>query len=83
MSKKLEISDIGYIEEIRQRLHLEPNDTSMDEEILKMTPYKRAQLIVGWYHGDESWLTTYAEYLESQGIYLTTNSDDPGIIFEQ
>lgn len=82
MSKeKLTIDDIGYIEAIRQRLGREPDCTEMDEEILQMTPIERVCYIAGWYHGyGQENVSQWKSYFESQGIYLTTNGDDPNII---
>ena len=77
---RLVIDEIGYIEEIRQRMGLDENDTSADEEIEYMEPMERVRLLAGFYHGNDDWADTWKEYFESQGIYLTTNSDVDGII---
>lgn len=74
------IDDIWNMEAMRQRLGLEENDTSRDNEILNMSPMERVRLIAGWYHGSESWADTYVGYFESQGVYLTTDPGANGII---
>ena len=78
----MELDDIGYIEDIRQRMGLEEDDKSRDVEILAMTPMERVRLIVGWNHGDGSWADTYKEYFESQGLYFTTNPEADGVIHD-
>jgi hypothetical protein len=78
--ENMTVAEMGYVEEIRQRLGLERDDTSRDGEIERMSPIQRAGLVVGWFHGSESWARQYKEYFESQGIYLTTNADDPEVI---
>lgn len=76
----MDIEDLGYVEEMRQRLGLEPNDFSRDGDILSMSPMRRVALIAGWYHGDEGWAEIWKNYFESQGIYLTTNPNTEGRI---
>ncbi len=71
---KLTIEELGYVEEMRQRLGLEKDDTSRDKEIEDMEPLKRVRLIAGWYLGDPNWADTFKDYFESQGLYL---SDKP------
>jgi hypothetical protein len=44
----LTIEDLGYVEEMRQRLGNEPDDTSDDERILSMSPMRRVELLAGW-----------------------------------
>ena len=78
----MDISEIGYIDEIRQRLGLEKGDTSKDSLIEKMPPFERVRLICGWYHGDEEWADTFKEYLESQGLYITDNPHACGILWD-
>jgi len=75
-----DINDLGYIEEIRQRIGLDKDDTSQDDIILEATPFRRVQLIAGWYLGSEDWANTFKEYCESQGIYWTTTPDTEGQI---
>lgn len=67
------MEQIPYIEEMRQRLGLDENDTSKDVFIEEMDPLERVRLIAGWYLGDGSWADTFMEYFQSQGIYLTTD----------
>jgi len=71
MEIKLTIDEIGYLEEIRQRLGLEENDNSRDESIEQMEPIERVRLLAGWFLGDGNWADTFVEWLESQGLYLT------------
>jgi hypothetical protein len=77
---KLTIEDLGYVEEMRERLGLEPDDTSSDDEIVSMSPLKRVELLAGWHLGDPSWTETFKYWCESQGIYWTTNPDADGVI---
>lgn len=77
---KLTIDEIGFLDEIKQRLEIELDDTSMDSEIENLSSLQRVRLIAGWELGDESWADTFKEYFESQCLWLTTNSDDPNII---
>lgn len=76
----MKIEEIAYVEEMRQRLGLEKDDTRKDKYIESLDQFQRVGLIVGWFHGSESWASKYKEYFESQGIYLTTNADADGII---
>jgi len=78
--EKMKIDEMGYVEEMRQRLGLAPNDTSMDAKIEFMPPMQRVGLITGWEHGSESWAETYREYFESQGLYLTTDPNANGVL---
>lgn len=80
MSEKLEIDDLGYVEEMRQRLGLSKDDTSRDCDILEMSPIDRVALIAGWYAGSEQWVDTWRSYFESQGLYLTTNPEADGVL---
>ncbi len=73
------IDELGYVEQMRQRLGLNFDDTSRDREIEDMDPFQRVQLIVGWLHGDPAWADEYKSYFESQGIYLTTDPEANGI----
>lgn len=79
-NEKLTIDELGYVEEMRRRLDLDPEDTSCDADIVSMSPMQRVRLIAGWYHGSGSWADTWKEYFESQGIWLTTNPDADGVI---
>mgnify|MGYP001616372269 CR=1 FL=1 len=80
MTQKPTINELGYVEEIRQRLGLKSDDTSRDWQIHGMTPFLRVRLIAGWYHGKPDWADTFKEYCESQGIYLTTDPKANGRI---
>lgn len=79
-TRKLTINDIGFVSEIRQRLGLEPEDNSKDDYILQLQPFDRVKLIVGWYIGHDNWGNTFKSFCESQGIYLTTNQNNEGVI---
>lgn len=76
----MEIEDIGYVEELRQRLGLEENDTSRDGYIMSLTPFERVQMLCGWYFGDPSWAGTLKSWCESQGIYWTADDNSNGVI---
>jgi hypothetical protein len=76
----LTISDLGYVEEMRQRMGFGENDASRDKEIESMEPFARVRLIAGWYLGNGFWADTFKEYCASQGLYLTTNPDAEGVI---
>jgi len=76
----MDIEDIGYVEELRQRLGLDENDTSRDEYILSLPSMRRVELLSGWYFGDEAWAGTFKEWCESQGIYWTSDPDASGVI---
>ena len=80
MTQRPTINELDYVEEMRQRLGLKPDDTSKDEEIEKLSPFQRVRLIAGWYLGHPDWADTFKEYCESQGIYLTTDPEANGII---
>lgn len=76
----MKIDELGYVEEMRQRLGLEKDDQSADEEILSAKPLDRVSLIAGWYLGDPTWARSFKHYFESQGLYLTTDKEANGII---
>ena len=69
-----------YIKEIRQRLELHENDTSEDQRIKRMAPFRRVQLIAGWRLGDDEWSDEFKGWCESQGLYLTTDPEANGVI---
>jgi hypothetical protein len=79
--ESLTIDDLGFLKEMRKRLGIEQNDTSLDSEIMQMSPIDRVRLIAGWELGDPQWADTFKEYFESQGLYLTTNPEADGVIF--
>lgn len=74
------IDDLGYVEEMRQRLGVSSDDPSLDEKIISMNPMERVGLIAGWVHGDNSWANVWKDYFRSQGLYLTTNPEADGVI---
>lgn len=76
----MKIDELGYVDDLRQRLGLEPDDTSQDAIIEKMTPMQRVRMLAGWHLGDPSWADTFRVYFESQGLYLTTNPDADGVL---
>ena len=80
--EKLKIGELGYVEEMRQRLGLDKNDVSNDQKLENMEPMSRVWLIAGWFLGSGSWADTFKEYFESQGLFLTTNPDADGVIFD-
>jgi hypothetical protein len=79
----MKIEEMGYVKEMRQRLGLEPEDIELDGYIESLSPMERVRLIAGWYQGDEKWADAYKEYFESQGIYLTTDANATGIIWDE
>lgn len=76
----LTIAGIGYVGAMRQRLGDSAEDTSVDAQILAMTPMERVGLICAWNHGDAVWARIYKEYFESQGLYLTTDPNANGVL---
>lgn len=62
-----------YIEDMRQRLGVEPNDTSQDVRIEAMTPFQRLKLLCGWYLGDPAWASHILEWAKDSGFSV----DDP------
>jgi len=76
----MKIEEMEFVEVMRQRLGLEPEDTELDYYIESLSPLERVRLIAGWYQGDEKWADIYKEYFESQGIYLTTDANANEII---
>jgi hypothetical protein len=78
--KNVNIDDLGYVEEMRQRMGLDETDKSRDVDIVKMEPMDRVRLIAGWYLGSDDWADTFKEYFESQGLYLTTNPNAKGVL---
>lgn len=76
----LKIEELGYVEEMRQRLGLDENDSCKDKYIESISPLERVRLIAGWYLGGGGWADTFVEYFKSQGLYLTEDPDANGII---
>ncbi len=79
MTQKLTIEELGYVEVMRQRLGLNPDDTAMDHEIENMGQFSRLRLIIGWKLGDPYWADYFKDYCESQGIWLTTDPEASGV----
>jgi len=73
---KLTVKELGYLEEMRMRLGLDELDTSRDSEIENMRPMERVRLIAGWVLGDGAWADSFAEYFESQGLFLTDKNPE-------
>ena len=65
-----EIERSSYIAAMRQRLGLEPHDTSKDSQISAMTPMQRLELLCGWHFGDPSWASTVIEWAKDAGFDL-------------
>jgi len=59
-----------YIGAMRGNLGLEETDTSRDEEIEKMTPERRLQLVCGWHLGDRSWAGTVIAWARDCGFKI-------------
>jgi hypothetical protein len=60
-----------YIQEMRQRLGLQPDDTSRDVDIEKMSPTKRLSLLTGWHLGYDGWEHTILNWVEDAGFKIT------------
>jgi hypothetical protein len=76
----MKIEEMGYVEEMRQRLGLSPDDTSADKELEATPPLQRVKLISGWVLGDPMWVNSFKIYFESQGLYLTTDPCANGVL---
>jgi hypothetical protein len=57
----------SMMEALRGRRGLEENDTSLDEEILKMDPVEVVQECSAWYLGDSSWASIIAGWIVASG----------------
>lgn len=79
--EKLTIEELGYVEEMKRRLGFHGDDPTINKDIENMKPMQRVRLLAGWFLGDEYWADTFKQYFESQGLYLTTNPDADGVIF--
>lgn len=71
----MNVEELGYVEEMRHRLGVASDDTTLDKKIEQMLPMDRVRLLAGWFLGDPRWADTFKDYFESQGLYLTTNPD--------
>lgn len=60
-----------YIEDMRQRLGLKPDDARRDDEIEKMTPEERLELICGWHLGYRGWSRTFLNWARDAGFKIT------------
>lgn len=66
----MEIEDIGYVDDIRQRMGLKVGDTSLDGQIINIDPFERVRMIAGWSLGSGSWADTFRSWCESQGLEI-------------
>lgn len=73
--------EIENIEYMRGRMGLDTEDDSRDAVIFSMSPMDRVRLIAGWKLGSDEWADQFKHWFEGQGLYLTTNADDPNIIY--
>lgn len=60
-----------YIENMRQRLDLEPYDTSRDVEIEAMTPEDRLKLLCAWELGFPDWAYQFLSWARACGYKIT------------
>jgi hypothetical protein len=58
----------NYIGDMRQRLGLEPDDTSRDCHIEGMTPMERLRLLCGWNLGDPDWAQSVIAWVTYAGF---------------
>ena len=59
---------IGYMKELRQRLGLEEDDISKDDDIKSMDSMDRVRMLCGWELGDTSWCDVFLGWMRSQGL---------------
>lgn len=59
-----------YIEDLRQRLGLEPDDASRDDYIAKLSPMERLKMLCGWHIGDPNWATTFLDWARDAGMTI-------------
>lgn len=57
---------------VRQRMGLEPDDTSRDSEITSHTPTQLLRDVCGWHLGDPAWAETFLEWARGCGFVITT-----------
>lgn len=60
-----------YIEDMRQRLGLEPDDASRDDYIESLQPIERLKMLCGWHIGDPSWAHAFIAWAEDAGFSVT------------
>lgn len=60
-----------YIKDMRQRLGLEPDDSSRDSDLEKMTETQKLGLIAGWHLGYSGWEHTILNWVEAAGFKVT------------
>jgi hypothetical protein len=54
------LGDLGWIDDVRQRMGAESEgDDSYDEAINKLSPKECCMKVAGWHLGDESWATMF------------------------
>lgn len=58
------------LEKIRQRLNLEEDDETSDNQINLMTPFERLQHVTGWELGSESWADQILEWAKDCGFII-------------
>jgi hypothetical protein len=59
-----------YIEEMRQRLGLEPDDEMCDGRIEKMEPIQRLEMLCGWHIGDPDWAYQFLNWARDAGYKI-------------
>ncbi|MGX9392521.1 hypothetical protein ACWX0K_20560 [Nitrobacteraceae bacterium UC4446_H13] len=65
------MADRRYIEDMRQRLGLKPDDASLDGHIEKMTAEQRLALLCGWHLGDPNWSYSFLSWARDAGFKIT------------
>jgi len=60
-----------FIQDMRQRLGLGPDDSSRDDDIEKMTPEQRLALLCGWHLGDPHWSRSFLSWARDAGFKIT------------
>jgi hypothetical protein len=68
-----------YIGKMRQRLGLEPEDTSRDDYIDKMTPHERLRLICGWELGYGEWADSFIGWAKDAGFKISEPRPAPPV----
>lgn len=60
-----------YIEDMRQRLGLDADDSSSDKRIEKMSSEERLKLLCGWHLGDPAWAHQFINWARDAGYEVT------------
>jgi len=68
-----------YKEELRKRLGLEPGDSSRDGYLANLNPLKRFKMLLGWHLGSEDYIYSITDWLSSQGLCISIDTDKIGV----